>query len=141
MAQNQTFRFGPVALTTTTTTNIMNCAVSSLAGPVGFSLTQPYVILRKITVGNKGTSTAFAGLWIGATGANAAGTEVPGFCGAASAGSLTASTGRSIPPNSAVTESYALHLDSADFLVGGASAATTLTISGEGEIGFSAPVN
>ena len=53
MASNKTFKFGPVALTTTLTTNILNPNVTSLAGPVGFTMTQPYIILRHIRIVNK----------------------------------------------------------------------------------------
>lgn len=122
--QNKVFNFGPVALTTTTTTNILNCAVTSLAGPVGFTMSQPYIILKHIRIVNKTASAATFSLWKGATGANAAGTEVIG-------------TGYSVAANSAFDWYGILRMDSADFLVGGASANTTLTLVGEGEIGVS----
>ena len=61
-------------------------------------------------------------LYLGATGANTAGTEVIG-------------TATSVAANSYVDWYGALRLDAADFLVGGASANTSLTIQGEGEIG------
>src|SRR5713101_765302 len=75
MAQNKIIRFGPVVLSATLTTNIVNPNVTSLAGPVGFTFTQPYVILRHIHIVNKTAAVATFSLWIGATGANAAGTE------------------------------------------------------------------
>ena len=127
MAQNKSFRFGPVALTTTLTTNILNPAVTSMAGPVGITIGQPYLLLRHIRISNKTGSAATFSLWIGATGANAAGTEFMG-------------TAVSVPANSSV-DWYAggpgLRLDSADFLVGGAGTTTALTIQGEGEVGVS----
>lgn len=138
MAQNTAFKFGPVALTTTTTTNILNCTVTSLAGPVGFTLQQPYIILRKLKVGNKTNAAAYCGLWVGATGANAAGTELPEAAGKATAGALDANTGRLVPANGVIEIPGPIVLKSADFLVGGASAATTLTIAGDGEIGITA---
>jgi len=124
--QNKPFRFGPVALTDTLTTNILNPAVTSLAGPVGITLSQPYILLHHIFILNKTASPATFSLWIGATGANAAGTEFWG-------------TAMNVPANSGVHYYAArgVRLDAADFLVGGASAATTLTIHGEGEVGFS----
>jgi len=122
--QNKTFRFGPVALTAVTTTNILNTAVTSLAGPVGITLTQPYVILKHIRIVNKTTSATSFSLWLGATGGNAAGTEVIG-------------QGYSVPANSAYDWYGMLRMDAADFLVGGASAATALSFEAEGEIGFS----
>ncbi len=123
MATNKTFRFGPVALTNTPTTNILNCNVTSLAGPVGFTMTQPYLILKHIRVVNKTGGAVTFSLWLGATGGNAAGTEVIGI-------------GLSVAANSFVDWFGQLRLDAADFLVGDASALTSLTIEGEGEIGF-----
>jgi hypothetical protein len=125
MAQNKAIRFGPVALTSTLTTNIINCAITSLSGPVGYTQTQPYVILKHIRIVNKTAGAVTFSFWLGATGANAAGTEVIG-------------TGLSIPANSAYDlYSPGLRLDSTDFLVGGASANTSLTLEAEGEIGIS----
>jgi hypothetical protein len=122
--QNRRFRFGPVALTTTLTTNILNPNVTSLAGPVGFTLNQPYIILNHIRIVNKTGAAATFSLWLGATGANAAGTEVIG-------------TGLSIAANTAYDWYGALRVDAADFLVGGSNTLTALTITGEGEIGVS----
>jgi hypothetical protein len=124
MASNKSFRFGPVALTNTLTTNILNPNVTSLAGPVGFTLTQPYILLKHIRVVNKTGGAVTFSLWLGATGANAAGTEVIG-------------QGLSVPANSFVDWYGILRIDAADFLVGGASANTSLSIEGEGEIGVS----
>jgi hypothetical protein len=62
-------------------------------------------------------------LYIGGTGGNVAGTEFMG-------------TGLSIPANTPYDWYGMVRLDSADFLVGGASAGTSLTIQGEGEIGI-----
>lgn len=124
MAANKIFRFGPVALTTTLTTNILNPNVTSLAGPTGFTMSQPYIILKHIRIVNKTASAATCSFWLGATGANAAGTEVIG-------------QGLSVPANSYVDWYGQLRLDAADFLVGGAGTATALSIQGEGEIGVS----
>lgn len=124
MAQNKSFRFGPVALTTTLTTNILNTNVTSVAGPVGFTMTQPYLLLTHIRIVNKTGSAATASLWIGATGANAAGTEF-------------AFQATSVAANSYVDWYGRLRLDAADFLVGGAGTTTALSIEGEGEIGVS----
>ena len=124
MAQNKNMRFGPIALTTTLTTNILNPAVTSMAGPVGMTISQPYVILKHIRIVNKTGSAATFSLWIGATGANAAGTEFMGI-------------GTSVPANSYVDWYGHVRLDAADFLVGGAGTTTALTIQGEGEVGIS----
>jgi hypothetical protein len=124
MAANKAFRFGPVAMSATLTTNILNPNVTSVAGPVGFTMTQPYLIIRHIRIVNKTAGAVTFSLWLGATGGNAAGTEVIG-------------TALSIAANSAYDWYGMLRLDAADFLVGGASAGTSLSIQGEGEIGVS----
>ena len=124
MAQNKQFRSGPVALTTTTTTNILNPGVTSMAGPVGITIGQPYLLLKKVTIVNKTGSAATFSLWIGATGANAAGTEYLGI-------------GTSVAANSRVELFVNTRLDSADFLVGGSNTATALSIEIEGEVGIS----
>jgi len=125
MAANKTFNFGPVALTNTLTTNILNTNITSLAGPVGFTATQLFIILRHIRIVNKHASIAAkASLWKGATGGNVAGTEFIWFQTAVALGSFI--------------EAYGIwRLDSTDFLVGGSDTATALTIEGEGEIGVS----
>lgn len=123
MAANKILRFGPVALTNTLTTNIINPAVTSLAGPIGFTMTQPYVVLRHIRILNKTGGAVTFSLYLGATGANAAGTEVIG-------------TALSVAANAAFDWYGLLRMDAADFLVGGASANTSLTFEAEGEIGL-----
>lgn len=120
MASNKRFRFGPVALSNTLTTNILNPPTAS--GGVGAGSSGNYIVLSHIRIVNKTGSAATFSLWLGATGANAAGTEVIG-------------QGTSVAANSYFDWYGSLRLDTADFLVGGASAATTLTIQGEGEIG------
>lgn len=124
MASNRIWTFGPVAMSNTLTTNILNCNITSLAGPVGFTATQPYIVLRHIRIVNKTSGAVTFSLWKGATGGNAAGTEVIG-------------TALSVPANSPYDWYGLMRFDAADFLVGGASAATSLSIQGEGEIGFS----
>lgn len=124
MASNKIFGFGPVAMSNTLTTNILNPNVTSVAGPVGFTMSQPYIVLRHIRIVNKTAGAVTFSLWKGGTGGNVAGTEVIG-------------TALSIAANSAYDWYGILRFDAADFLVGGASAATSLTIQGEGEIGVS----
>jgi len=122
--QQRAFDFGPVALTTTLTTNILNPNVTSLAGPVGFTLTQPYILLTHLRIVNKTASPATVSLWIGATGANAAGTEF-------------AWLGTPVPANGALDWYGRIRIDATEFLVGGSGTATALSLQGEGEIGFS----
>lgn len=124
MAANKIINIQPIALTTTLTTNLLNTNITALTGPVGLSATQPYLILRHIRITNKTGTVATFSLWKGATGANAAGTEVIG-------------TGVSVAANSSYDWYGILRMDSADFLVGGSGTATALTLTAEGEIGFS----
>ncbi|HWJ40680.1 MAG TPA: hypothetical protein VNT29_06085 [Candidatus Limnocylindrales bacterium] len=120
MAANKMFRFGPLALTNTLTTNILNPAAAS--GGVNAGSSGQYIVLRRMRIVNKTTGAQTFSLWLGATGANAAGTEVIG-------------QGKVVAANDAYDWVGMLRLDVADFLVGGASANTSLTIEGEGEIG------
>lgn len=120
MASNKTFRFGPIALTNTLTTNLLNPPTAS--GGVNAGSSSNYVILRHVRIVNKTAGAVTFSLWLGATGANVAGTEVIG-------------QGASVAANSFQDWYGVLRLDTADFLVGGASAATSLSIQGEGEIG------
>jgi len=122
VASNKIFNFGPVALTTTLTTNILNPPTAT--GGVGAGSSAQYIILRHLRIVNKTAGAATFSLWRGATGANAAGTEVVG-------------TGFSVAANSAFDWYGLMRFDSTDFLVGGSNTATALTIQGEGEIGVS----
>ena len=122
MSANKIFRAGPIALTNTLTTNILNPPAAS--GGVNGGSSAQYIVLRHIRIVNKTAGAVTFSLWLGATGANAAGTEIIG-------------TGYSVAANSAYDWYGALRLDAADFLVGGASAATSLSFEAEGEIGVS----
>jgi hypothetical protein len=117
--QNKAFRFGPVALANSAA-NVLNPPTAS--GGVNAGSSSQYIILKHIRIVNKtGSAATFTG-YLGATGASAAGTEVIGV-------------GKSVPANDYVDWFGYLRIDAADFLVMLASAATTLTIQGEGEIG------
>ena len=74
MAANKNIRIGPVALTTTSTTkHLLN--PQTLTGGVsagGTSNTQTYIPIRRYPHQTKLPAATFS-LWIGATGANAAG--------------------------------------------------------------------
>lgn len=118
------YRFGPLALTTSYGTNLVNPGTTT--GGVngsGGAYASLRIVLRHIRIVNKTASPATFRLFVGATGATAAGTEVIGY-------------DLSVAANSAYDWFGKLPLDTADFLVGGASANTTLTIEGEGEIGI-----
>jgi len=122
MAANKAFRFGPIALTATLTTNLLNPPTAT--GGVNGGSSAQYILLKHIRIVNKTSAPATFSLWLGATGGNVAGTEVIG-------------QGKPVGANDGYDwySNQGIRLDSADFLVGGASVATTLTIQGEGEIG------
>ena len=122
MASNKIIRFGPVALGTSAA-NILNAP--TLTGGTGLAGTNAatYLILRHIRIVSKSASTVTASLYVGASGASAAGTEF-------------AFNAFVITPNSYQDWYGMVRLDAADFLTGLASIATSLTIEGEGEIGI-----
>lgn len=122
MAQNKIQRFGPVALGAAVA-NLINPAAAG-AGAIGYTATASYIILRHIRVVNKTGGAATFSMWLGATGASAAGTEVIG-------------TGKSVPANDAFDWYGMLRIDAADFLTAQASAGATLTFEAEGEVGLS----
>lgn len=122
MASNKIARFGPIALTNTLTTNLLNPATAT--GGVNAGSSAQYIVLRHIRVVNKTVGAVTCSFWIGATGANTAGTEFLGI-------------GLSVPANSYIDWYGLLRLDAADFLVGGASANTSLAFQAEGELGVS----
>jgi hypothetical protein len=99
---------GPVAMSATLTTNIFNGSDSAI-----------YSVVKHIHIANKTAGTVTFSLWLGATGANTAGTEL--------------FTGYSVGANLTYDYYCNLKMLSTDFLVGGASAATSLTIVVEGE--------
>jgi hypothetical protein len=121
--QNRPFRFGPIALTSTTTTNILNPGTTTGGvNSTGGSYANLRIILYHIRIVNKTNASHNYSLYLGATGANTAGTEVIGNATVIAANSRDDWVGR-------------LPMDTGDFLVGGADANTALTIEGEGEIG------
>ena len=124
MAANKKFRFGPIALTATSTTNLLNPPTA--AGGVNGGAASQYILIYWLKFVNKTAAVHQVNLWLGATGGNAAGTEVTPLNYSVAANSLT--------------ELYfpsPLRLDAADFLVGAADAITSVTIYGGGEIGVS----
>jgi hypothetical protein len=124
MASNKINRFGPVILSSTLTTNILNPAAAGANAVGNYTATASYIVLRHIRISNKTGSAATVSLWIGLTGANTAGTEFLG-------------TALSIAANSAYDWYGMVRLDSTDFLVGGSGTASALTFEAEGEIGLS----
>lgn len=119
MASNKAFRFGPVAVANAAG-NLLNPAIGS--GGVNAGAASQYLIIRHLRVVNKTGGAVNMSAFIGATGGSAAGTEF-------------AWSATPIAANSSVDWYGAVRLDAADFLTGLASAATSLVISGEGEVG------
>ena len=121
MASNKIVRFGPAALSNAAA-NILN--PPTLTGGAGLAGTNAasYLVLRHIRIVNKTAGAVTFSLYIGLTAGSAAGTEFMG-------------TATSVPANTAVDWYGMVRLDTADFLSGLASALTSLTIEGEGEIG------
>ncbi len=123
MAANKKFNFGPVALTNSLITNILNPATAA-GGTNGGSSAQ-YILITHMRITNRTAGAVTFTLFKGATGSNTAGTEV--------------AIAKSVPANDSIDLYFpaGMRFDAADFLVGGASATTSLTIQGEGEIGVS----
>lgn len=121
--QNKPLNIPPIAVPSSVG-NLLNSAITSLAGPVGYTQTQPYLLLQHIRAQNKTSAPVTLTLYKGATGGSAAGTE---FAFAAV----------SIPANGYLDWVGRARFDAADFLTGVASAATSIVLTIEGEIGLS----
>ncbi len=119
--QSRPYRVGPLALTNSAA-NLVNPGTTT--GGVN-STSAPYdkltIILTHIRIVNKTNAAATFSLYIGATGASAAGTEFAG-------------TAQAVAANSAYDWVGRIPLSTSDFLTGLASANTTLTFQAEGEI-------
>jgi hypothetical protein len=100
--------FGPVALTDTPTTNVYNQGSALI-----------YDVITHIHVVNKTSGAVTFSLWLGASGGNAAGTEL--------------FIEKSVGAHDVYDWYGRLKMTSTEFLVGGASAAASLAITGEGE--------
>lgn len=123
---NKSFRIGPTAVTNAAT-NMLNGTVTSLAGPVGVTLTQPVIYIKHLRAVNKTAASHTISAYIGATGGSAAGTE-------------SIWNAKVVPANDAVDVYFAgagLRMDSADFLTALADANTAIVLEGEAEVGFS----
>ena len=121
MASNRVLRVGPVLLTNTITTNILNPAAAG-AG-TGYTPTASYIIMRHVRLNNFTAGAITANLFISTTGDHTAGKEfLP--------------SGLSVAANSAYDWYGMCRLDSTDFLVGDASAINSMSITIEGEVGL-----
>lgn len=125
MAANKIVRFGPILLTTTLTTNLLNPPTLTGGVVAGTSNAAVYFLLRHLRIVNVLVGGITASLWVGATGAVVVGTEI--------IPSLQAIAGKSALD---IYFSPALRLDTGDFLVGGASSASAGVLTIDGEIGI-----
>ncbi len=122
MAANKILDIEPVAVPTSAG-NLLNCAITSLSGPVGYTQTQPYIVIKHIRLTNRTGSAVIVTLYKGATGGSTAGTEF-GFAAV------------SVPANQSLDYYTQARFEAADFLTGVASGAG-VTANIAGEIGIS----
>lgn len=111
----------PPAHITNAAANYLNCAITSLAGPVGYTQTQPYIVVNHIRIVNTDTVAHTITLYKGATAGSAGGTEF-------------AFKAVSIPANSYVDWYGKTRFDAADFLSGLADVTNVLTINIDADI-------
>lgn len=121
MGQNKQVRFGPATLANAAA-NILNPGTTT--GGVGAGTPQnTYHLMKHIRVVNRTAAAVAVSLFIGATGASAAGSEF-----------LWSAT--PVPANSFLEAYMATPLEVADFLTGFAGAAASLTIEIDYEVGI-----
>lgn len=123
MAANKILRFPPVYIAGTAG-NLLNGAITSVSGPVGITLTQPYLILKHIRIMNNDSSPHVVTTYLGASAGSAGGTEF-------------AFDHVSVPANSYLDWYGQQRFESTDFLTGVADAASKVTINIALEVGFS----
>ncbi len=126
MANNKVINIAPVAIPAAAA-NILNCAITSLSGPVGLTATQPYIIINHVRIVNPTNAAIVVSLWKGGSALHAAGTEWE----------LNSYSVGSNGSGANYVDVYTrARLDSTDFIVASGSA-TGLTANFAGEIGFS----
>jgi len=104
--------------------NLLNPDVASLSGPVGFTMTQPFLVINHVRITNKDTAARTVTFYKGASGGSAGGTEV--FW----ANYMIAAQD--------VRDWYGqMRVDAADFITGICDAASKVTIEFDCEIGVS----
>lgn len=125
MAQNKILNVEPGYITSSSiAVNILNCGITSLAGPVGYTQTQPYIIVKHVRVINVTNVQQSVFLYKGATGASAF-------------GSMVILNNTPIPANSYLDWYGQARFDSADFLTGSCTSSSSLVYNIDGEIGLS----
>ena len=120
--QNKRLNIPPITLTATLTTNLLNPTLTSAAGGVNVTCTQPYLLVRHMRVVNSNAAAATVSLFKGLTGANTA---------------FFAWNAASVPGNGSLDWYGEQRFDTADFLVGGASTTGLYLDIDDVEIGFS----
>jgi hypothetical protein len=125
MADLKPFRFGPIALTSTLTPDLLSPTAAS--GGTNAGSAAQFIELHHLSVLNKDTVARTLSLWLGGSAGNVAGTEV-------------IASGMSIGAGQSHEWYGQIKIDSGQYLVGGASANTALTIMGEGVVGLT-PLN
>jgi hypothetical protein len=118
--QNKLVRIGPLQLLAALGTDIIT--LPTVSGGTNVSAPGLVLILKHIRIVNRSAGAATFSLWLGASGANVAGTEVIG-------------QGLSVAANSAFDWYGLLRIEGAEALVGGAGTANALTFQAEGELG------
>lgn len=121
MSQQKAFRFGPVALTNAAANYLNPGTTTGGVSSTGSPYDKLRITLTHLRVVNKTGASATVSMFVGATGGSAAGTEWPWSAKAVAANDTLDWYGR-------------MPMDTGDFLTGLASANTTLTLEGEGEI-------
>jgi hypothetical protein len=120
--QNKPANIQPIAVAAAVA-NVLNCAITSLAGPVGMTHSQPYLLVTHVRAVNKTAAPRTISMYKGATGASAAGTEWNW-------------TGKVIPANDAIDWYGRQRLDSADFLTAVADIVSGVVLEFDAEVGF-----
>lgn len=124
MAQNKILNVEP-GYVASTATNILNPNITSLAGPVGYTQTQPYIIVTHVRILNNDNAQHLVKFFKGASGGSAGGTEVfwpNGY--ALGAGQFQDWYGK-------------VRVDAADFITGSCDASSKVTYNIDAEIGLS----
>jgi hypothetical protein len=119
--QNRKLRIGPTTIANAAA-NIYNTPTTTGGVGVPSNVTATYTLLSHVRVVNRTGSPVNVSLFIGGTGASAAGTEY-----------LWSAT--PVPANGFLEAYPGTRLDSGDFLTGVAGSASALTFEADGEIG------
>lgn len=127
--QNKILNIEPAYLSslslTTMAFTLLNCAITALTGPTGYTQTQPYIILKHMRINNALTTSAVSvTLYKGTSTVSSAGATAFGWDNV------------SLPAQSYLDWVGQARLDSVDFLNGIASLPQAVVINIDGEIGL-----